>query len=532
MGMRIGRKYLLQHRGVLTKTEEAHQKMKKFLGTIMALSLGLFANPASAEILKNLKVSGSIDFQTTSARNVLDFSTNAEPAGAAGAANNDRFNAGLTRVLVNLDWDLLDDVHSQVTLRKNDRAWASVGAVAGAQPAGTNQNLFTAGAGAANSIAIQRANISIDKLFGSFDTTIGRQYYGEPGDLVIYFGPKDTYGLFVTAIDAVRMEAANDWATFSGMAGTTARTAASIVAAGQNNTNVKGFDVGWKNLPVKLNTYVWNRTIQAAGGLGVHATNATAFAASGVNDNLYVYGLKLRGEAGGGWVGFDFAQNAGDDRTTLAGTACTGTECAAASSKYTGRAVLVDFGYNFDVANMGGLTAWGNFGWGTGRSSNLENRNETFTAIASDYRPGVLNRRFAGTAAAGVATANLGAGMSANAGVGTNGLGNRVVLGTGMNFTPANHEQLTLGASIWSFRFQRGTFTSVTGPVAAGNKNIGTEIGLTADWRHSDNVNLGMGWATFQPGGFIKESIKSAAPGIQEGDNPAILVFADLSVRF
>jgi len=93
--------------------------MKKLLGTTLALAMFIPAG-ANAELLKNFKVSGNLDIQTTSARNVTDFVT--RPTGAnsspANGVNHDRIGHATTRVIVKLDWDILDDVHSRVTLVK------------------------------------------------------------------------------------------------------------------------------------------------------------------------------------------------------------------------------------------------------------------------------------------------------------------------------------------------------------------------------------------------------------------------------
>lgn len=506
--------------------------MKRLLGTVLALAI-IMPPGASAEILKNLKVSGQLDVQMTSARNVTDFATRpANHPAADGGDNNDRVGTTLTRTMLNLDWDLLDDVHAQGTLVKNDRVWGTAAPAAGGQAAATGEGQGLIGAPGATDVAgnlvVQRASIMIDKLLGHFDTTVGRQYYGTPGDLVIYFGPKDVHGLFVTAIDAARFEAECDMMSFSGMAGTTASGAAATGLAGaanasNNNTQVRGFDIMWKNLPVRAHTFVWNQVTQAAGGLGVAPVNA-AGGATGMNDFLYVYGVKLRGEAMGGWFNLDLAKNSGQDRTTLAGAA---DGFSAASGNYIGTAMLLDVGYNAEIANVGGFTPWANFGWGSGRSSNGEESNENFTAIAPDYRPGVINRRFNGAGAI-----NLGA-NAPGGGVGTVGLGNRVVWGLGLNYTPAKWDRMTAGVSLWDYRFQRNT---ITGPgatlLAAGNKHIGSEFGLTAEWRHSENVTLGAGWASFQPGGLVYERKRAAVPGVQEGVNPAQMVFADLTVKF
>ncbi|TPW18875.1 MAG: hypothetical protein FD126_3248, partial [Elusimicrobia bacterium] len=272
----------------------------------------------------------------------------------------------------------------------------------------------------------------------------------------------------------------------------------------------------------------------AGGALGTAPTMA---AAGGKNDNLWVYGLKLRGEAMGGWLNADIAANSGENRNNTApGLAATcGTNgCNALASNYMGKALLLDAGYNAEISGVGALTPWVNFGWGTGRSSNVEARNEGFTAIASDYRPGIMNRRFAG--AAGIGALNLGAdGTGGSTGIGTNGLGNRVVYGAGLNVTPAAWEKLTLGAQLWHFNLQRFTATNTrpAGGTENGAKHLGAEYGLTADWKHSENVKVGLGGSVYQPGGFVKQNIRNAnGLSTYVGNNPAMLAFADFQVKF
>jgi hypothetical protein len=492
--------------------------MKKLLG--IAIAVLLFVPwTASAELLNNLKISGSLDVQMNSGRNINDFVTRPAPP----AVNNDRIGNVFTRVLLDIDWDLLDDVHAKVTLRKNDRAWGTTGALG--QGANGEQTAFAAGAASvAGNVYLNQAYVKVDKLFDRFDTKVGRQYWGDPGDLVVYAGPMDTYGLWVTAIDAISFESECDLMTFKGLAGTMPATHTGGLGAGQTNTHIRGFDIAWKGLPVKLNTGLWNRMIQSGGGLGTPT--------GGLNDNLYVLHVKLRGEAMGGWVSVDVAANSGQNRGVAAvngiGTGgygygiCISAGCAAADANYIGKALLLDFGYNLEVANVAGFTPWGNIGAGTGRSSAFENTNEHFNEIASDYRPGIINRRFNGFSAL-----NLGNGMVANGPIGTVGLGNRVIYGIGVNVTPASVEKLTLSPQFWGYKFQRATIVGNTS-TAMGNKHIGDEFGLTADWRHSENVRFGVGWAHFQPGGFVKESQRA---GLAE-NNPAEYWFADLSIKF
>ncbi|PCI34838.1 MAG: hypothetical protein COB53_11585 [Elusimicrobia bacterium] len=477
--------------------------MKKLLGTAIAAILLFPVTSVNAEVFKNLKVSGNLDIQMNSARNVLDFD----------AAAQDRISGVGTRTMLHMDWDLLDDVHSKVTLRKNDTVWGTAasggqGAAGGSQAIGHRDTAGTATNGILGNVFIDQANFTIDKLLGHFDTTVGRQFYGEPGSLNFYWGPRDTQDQDVTSFDAVRVNAENDWMKVTAIGGMITAVPNGTAGA-DSNTKMKGINIGWKGLPLKVNTYLWNRLFQGTGVSG---------SVAGRNDNLYTYGLKLAGESDWGWFSAEFAKQSGECRSAAAGRC--GTEAAAAhAANYTGHAFLAELGFNADVANVGGISPWASFGLGTGQSDSLSGTQDGFQSVASDWRPGVINRRFSG-AGAGAGSDVLGGGVGAG-GSTTTGLSNRVVYGIGTNFTPAAMDQLTVGVQAWDFRRQRN---DVQVAVASGNKHIGTEVAVTANWAHSENVSLSAGVARFFTGGFIKEQLTS--------DSPASFIFSDVSLRF
>ncbi|MFA6029250.1 MAG: hypothetical protein WC969_05300 [Elusimicrobiota bacterium] len=470
--------------------------MKKFLGIALALALVTPSGSASAEVLKNLKVGGALDFQANSAKNVRDFVSQ----------DNDRIGNALTRVMVNTNWDLLDDIHANVSLVKNDRAWGNVGNTGqvGAQSNGSAgaQPIGTAGANVLGSVYLQQANVKVDKFIGAFDAVVGRQFFGEPGDLVIYVGPKNNYGMYVTALDAFRLDWANDMVGFTGLAGKA--TGNDPATNNQADVDVRGFDVGVKGLPVKLNAFVWNKV-----------SHDTLAAGAQKADYLWVYGLKSKIEAMGGWAGLQFAMNSGENRTIGGG----------ASGNYTGKAAILDLGYKADISNVGAFTPWVNIGAGTGRISTKENKIGGFKSIASDYRPGIINGRFNN-----VSDYNMQ--VQAGGDVSTNGLENRIVMGVGLKTTPAMADKLVVGLSFTDYRFQTATDGDATFIMADGrthnNKHIGSEVGITADWKHSENVSYGVGLAKFLPGGYIYENNRKAGKGV----NAATLCFADLSLKF
>lgn len=493
--------------------------INKLLGSTLALAMLFPAGQANAELLKNLKFSGQLDIQGVNAHNVEDFATRKD---FAAALNQDRVSDTQTRVMISADWDLLDDVHSRVTLEKNNRRWGTPAATAKGETLTVVQGAIT----------VDEANVKIDKVFGVMDLTAGRQFFGNPGDLIVYYGPSDKpyYGLPVSGIDAFRADIAGESLQLTALAGYMNAHAAGL-DTGTNREDLRGIILGVKGQEnIAANLYVWNkqthRSDNAVGQAGSNANNGSK------NDNLYVGGLKAKVTAGGGWLGFEVAKNYGSHRVTGA----AGGE--AASSNYVGWGCLGDLGIKAEIDGVGAFTPWGQFAYGSGRDNISENRNENFQTINSDYRPGAIYGMF--PQGAGV---NLGGTyVFANDPAG-NGLTNRIISGAGLKITPAVANKLTFGMSYWRFWFAKMPQShGVRGTLALhkeahGNRHIGDEIDVDATWAHSDNVSFTLGGGTFQPGGFIKESQQSnqlGAASAKSGtpNNPAVLGYFTARVKW
>ncbi len=439
--------------------------MKKLLGSTLALALFLPAG-AHAEMLKNLKLNGSLEVDAVSANNATDLDT----------AKYDHLGTAQTRVMLNADWDLLDDVHAKVTLNKNNRAYGTA-----------SENLN----GIQTAVTVEQAYLKIDKLFGALDTTIGRQFYGDAGDLVIYYGPKMAlYGLPVTALDGGRF----DWnGEKVGVTALVAKLTGSAVGTNDNaNVNLQGLKAMIKPMDgVSASVYGYHRTtVNSIAGANTQNVRSP--------DNLYVVGLKGKATMGGAWAKAEVAKDFGELRPN----GVTG------NTNYSGWAGLADLGYKLDLSNVGALTGWAEGGVGSGGAAN-----HTFTAIAGDYRPGSIYGRFAAGSSAVL--------NNANTSLGTNTLADRVVFGAGVKLTPAMLTKLTAGLSWWNLRHQTANNLSAA---AAGNKFIGNEYDLDLTWAHSENVSVSAGVGTFQPGNFVK-----ATQGV---NSPATLGYTDFSVKF
>ncbi len=441
--------------------------MKKLLGTTLALAM-LVPAGANAELLKNFKVSGNLDIQTTSARNVRDFVTR-------GAGNNDRLGHATTRVMLKMDWDLLDDVHARVTLVKGAGA-------AGARTYGSDaQTLDNITA----QTIVQEANVKIDKVFGHVDMTAGRQFYGAAGDLVIYYGPYNTYGLGVTAIDMFRADWNGEHMSVTAIAG---KTTDGPVTTVENTTLIVAQDL--RGMVVSHNThemvkpslYVYNRVTRNIGGL---------------NTNLWVAGLKAKIATGGLTASADLAQNFGEDRNP--------------KSKYKGWAFLGKAAYKLDLSNVGMITPWGELGYGSGDSNATDASNRDFQTIATGYRPGGIYGRFNNNTAI-----VLGSGVALFNGA-SNGLTNRIIWGFGVKATPAAVEKLTLGTAFYRYAFAKNT---------AQSRNIGSEVNVTGDWKHSENVSFKATAGSFLPGKYVADVNGPA------GLNPVAMLAVDVAIKF
>lgn len=483
--------------------------MKKLLGAALSLALLIPSGPASADILKNLKVDGSLEVQAVSARNVQFLNT----------PTFQQIGDAQTRVLVNAGFDLLDDVHSVVTFRKNNRIY------------GTPSQTITGGTGVLDTVFVDQANVKIDKLVGNVDARVGRQFFGEPGDLVAYFGPsvKPLYGLPVKALDAARFDWSNDMVGVTGVVGKIVALAGQGVFTGTDangTTDLRGIIASFKG----------NENLTGGVQLYNRVSHNSAFTDSNRNDYLWVLGAKAKWTAGGFWVKGEVDKNFGEDRNLtdpFQSFAPTGIPF----DNYTGWAFLINTGYKADIAGFGGVTPWAELGDGSGGNK----PGNTFQAIAGDYRPGGIYGLFA----PGAPTV-LGAGGNlpgfVSSPISTNTLGNRVILGLGVKVAPSATPKLTGGLSYWNYHFQTTSGTTVTnGPfpvsgvqLAQGNKFLGHEVDINVNYAHSDNVNMGITLGQFFPGGAVKngDSVASNQFGTTVTANNATLAEANLTVRF
>jgi hypothetical protein len=524
--------------------------MKKLLGTTLALALMLPGGQAFAQVEAEPTV--NVDSYFIWADNVTDFQSRPIPGGAAGVDTISGQGAHRIQPAIKMKGGAISaKVGVSATANHGSAAPATAGPglpVVNAAPAFPSGAADTAGVG--NAVNLTGIGLTVGKeLLGDlFELGLGRQSFGEPGDIIAYWGPsaKPQYGLPITSIDAVTVGLGGEGASakiFWGkpVVGAGGTAAASTIGATNlpGETDIRGLIFSRKaNESATLGAYIWNRVIHRTGGSGVPSNDVAFGTPGGKNDNLWIFGLKTKFSSGGGNLALELAKNFGENRG--AGGVIAGMLIHGARN-YNGYAMKADMDYTAELEGMGSLTPWGHFAYGSGDRNTESAHNYAFQDLNGDYRPGSIYGRFITPVGAG-AGVGLGTGLPAVAGLpfnptalrGPTGAGatisNRTVVGLGVKMKPAMMNKLTVGLSFYDYRASSLlTQTGVDKPFL-GNKHLGGEFDLDLSY-DADLAVVSAGLGSFQPGGLIKEHVKLAGAA-GRGVSPATLAYVDLKLKF
>ena len=435
--------------------------VKKLASLSFALALVYSISlPARAELLKNFKTDGSIEVKTFGIDNETDRN---------GTADDYRSETR-SRILLGGSFDLLDDVHSRILLRKNNHLQG--------QAVESVQTVESA-------VAIDNGYVKIDKVFGHVDLTIGRQFYGDSNDLLIYFGLQPDDLLSVTSLDVFRADAdIMGWAKFQGIAGKTAETTAvsatptpPAATNANSDTDIWGGELSTDKLIPKGNLGVGYYTLQAkgAGVIGNNTLNNVSIKANG--DVPVLSGLGYAAQ---------YVQNFGRNNA-VGGT-----------PSHRGDAYILGLNANHDFGKMP-LRAHAEYGRGS----------DDFVSIAPGKRFGIIWGEHTNAAGA----------PSLNGSVGGAGLTNLRVfdLGAGTN-CPITHVGIDL--NWYRFIYDESLATVPN----AGKTSAGSELDLILSHKHSENVSLEASLARF----WVGDALQNAATPT----NPVTRIGADVKIKF
>ncbi len=410
-------------------------QFKRLLCLGLALALAeTISLPVRAELLKNFKTDGSIEVRSFGIDNETDYS----------GVTDDYRSETRTRIFIGGSFDLLDDVHARVLLRKNNRLQG--------QAAENGNSVQTA-------LSVDNAYTKIDKVFGHMDLTMGRQFYGDSNSLNIYFGPQNDDLLSVTALDAFRADAdIMGWVKFQGIAGKTVESTAVSATAPAGPTNANSDTDLWGG---QLST----DKVVPMGNLGLsYYTLKAKGAGATANNTLSVLHFGAMGDiiAGLGYQA-DYLQNFGRNNA------------AAGNPGYDGNAYFLNLHYGHELDGRP-FRAHVEYGRGS----------RDFVAIAPGKRFGIIWGQHTNAAGApSLANGRAGAGLT-----------NLKVIDAGVGINPIGK----LGVDVAWYRFQYDANLGGIGTSA------GTEYDLILSWKHSDNVTLEANAATFQVGTSLQNA--------------------------
>jgi hypothetical protein len=381
-----------------------------------------FANTmASAELLKNFKADGSVEALGMVVNN-SDFDSKV----------GDKYGDVKNRVMINAGFDLNQDVDAVVSVVKCDRSYGQVPQTA--------QNLL-------NVFTFEQAYLNLKNVFG-INHKIGRQYYGNDGDIVIYYGPNNWYtrGLLATPV-ALDGWTAN-WSKNKLELGAIMAKLSDLVNVANSDTDLYGITASYdlSNEYVKPAAYVYEQKDRSV------ATNKL--------NNLEVIGVKATGAFKGVNYKGEYAMNMGNNSNLAANS----------DNKYQGSAIKLNADYGYDF--MGKVVFMAEVAMGSGDKTAGNSADKGFQDINANYRPGII-------------TGGLGV---------VNNLNNLTTWNLGANWTPEKENRLNLEAKYYDFS---NTQKDAIG--AGGVTRMGGEANLVATWNHSQNVALKLGLGAFMP---------------------------------
>lgn len=406
--------------------------MKKVIA--MLALVALTGNIASAELLKNFKANGSVEVNAYNTTNA-DFNKKTD----------DQVNKTDTRVQINATFDLNDDVNAVVSAVKTNRQYGQ-GSENISDGTGASGGIF-------DNVYFEQAYLNLKGVLG-LDHKLGRQYYGEAGDMIVYYGPLGwpyTHPMNRNAIDGWTGYYSNWGVDFTGLIANQAQT----INVPEKDITVNGLTAAGKVYDVALRGYVYQKNDKSAASAKTNYLDVV-----GVKAKYAIPQVKNLNVAG------EYAMNMGLDANKKNLAAPNNVEY-----EHQGFAYKFNADYSMDL--MGKLGINGEYYYATG-DKKADKKDKAFKAINSDYRPGII----VGGAYNGTIN-NPGTGMK--------------VMDLGANWTPSKLEKLNVAVSYYDFSYAEKN-------AAAGAKtNMGTESDLVLTWTHSDNVNVKGYYAMFAP---------------------------------
>jgi hypothetical protein len=419
--------------------------------------------------LESLSYDGSLEFAGFSANNEVNKNDDAYGSDHRGGVN--------TRQRVGVNGQVTDNARFRLELGRGDGQF-------GRSLAGTSNGSNSIDNETAN-IRFHNAFIDLSDIYWGISGRLGRQYVGNPGDLVWNISPTDDNSLTFRAIDGLLLQKRTSIVNvdlFLGKAvenDTRSGTNLGDSSSSDSDINLNSLDVVFPSLVpgAKLNAgYSWGR---------VEKSSATSD-----NDSLQIWRVGINGGVRENMFTYraEFFKNGGQDRMT------NGTKVS-----YEGSAIDLGVGFNAPETQAGSFGVNANWLMASGDDKTGDDKDKSFhdfTEIGLNTSDRLLGEIFGKSNTLSASNPIGGKGVPLGQGIDTGSEGQGIdVLNLGLWWTPMFCKRSTLSLNWYKF----DTVENGANSAVPNADSYGSEIDAVWNFRHSDNINVALGYAMFSP---------------------------------
>ncbi|MCG3205945.1 MAG: hypothetical protein KCHDKBKB_02669 [Elusimicrobia bacterium] len=437
--------------------------------------------------LGDIKFDGSLEVSGNAANNEVDFGNDPDNPGISGTGtSNDHRGRTATRVRLGMDAVVTEGVTSRLELIRDARQYGDSN---GPTSIATEEGLWR----------FHNAYVDIQDLWGH-NFRLGRQYVGNPGDLVWNISPTDDDSLTNNSIDGLLIQCRKFDFIHADLF--TGKSTEDDAIANTDQDDATG-DVNLTSLDFVLPKLVPGAKLNLGYLLGDdansnlendnnHLRTARVGINGGVSENMFTYRAELfsnMGEFAG--MGLDSAG-------------------AATKLKYEGTAIDFGVGFNSKETSAGTFGVALNYLMASGDDNAIDDKDESFHDFSvmgintSDRLLGEIfgksNTMGGGTPLGqGINTAQAsGAVATAAPGTTTQGQGLNV-LNLGVQYKPTFCKKSTFRLDYFTFSRSEDEVKTAANTNTKVGEDFGSEFDLAYVYDHTSNVNVELGYAMFSP---------------------------------
>jgi hypothetical protein len=449
--------------------------------------------------LENVTFDGSLEFAGFSANNEVSKNDDAQASDHRGGVN--------TRQRVGINGEVTDNARFRLELGRGDGQFGRN--LAGSGSASNSIDNETA------NIRFHNAYIDLANFYWGIGARLGRQYVGNPGDLVWNISPTDDNSLTFNAIDGLLLQKHTDFVNvdlFFGKAReneTRSDTNLGDSSSSDSDANLNSFDLVFPTLVpgAKLNAgLAWGKVEQSS--------------ATSDNDMLQIWRVGINGGVMDNKLTYraEYFKNGGQDRMASFN--------GGGKIDYEGSAIDLGLGFNAPETKAGTFGANANWLMASGDDNTGDNKDKSFhdfTELGFNTSDRLLGEIFGKSNTLTAVSPIGGKGVPLGQGIdsGSQGLG-LDVLNIGLWWSPMFCKRSTLSLNWYKF----DTVENGASSALPNADSYGSEIDAVWNFRHSDNINLAFGYAVFSPDDAV------VGTGATTPDDDVTEAFSRLSVKW